>query len=187
MSLVHILSSDFCRYNQKYSLLKLLYILLITNNPPGLKYTVTLRLCQYFRKKNKVLAFIFFRMLKKLKYRFGYDISYRLDVDEGLYIGHIGTIVIHGDAKIGKNCNLSQNVTIGILNSGKNKGTPTIGDNVFIGPGACVFGNVTIGDNVTIGANSVVSHDVPSFHTVVCAQSTIIDKDLSSFYIQNKL
>ncbi len=66
-------------------------------------------------------------------------------------------------SRIGRNFQTKHNVTIG---SNKN-GIPTIGDNVFIGCGACVLGNIRIGNNVQIGANAVVVKDVPDNCLVV--------------------
>ena len=82
---------------------------------PGLKFTLIFRLCQYYRSKNKFIFYFFMTWLNRLKYKYGFDISYRTDIGKGLYIGHFGGIVIHGDAKIGENCNLSQGITIGVL------------------------------------------------------------------------
>lgn len=73
-----------------------------------------------------------------------------------------GIIVSYG-AKIGKNCVINQQVTIGQGITGH----PTIGNNVFIGAGARIIGGVTIGDNVKIGANAVIVKDIPSNCTVV--------------------
>lgn len=70
-----------------------------------------------------------------------------------------GIIVSHY-ATIGANAWIAQQVTIG-QDIAKNV-APTIGDNVIIGAGAKIFGDVRIGDNVTIGANAVVTHDIPS-------------------------
>lgn len=69
----------------------------------------------------------------------------------------LGT-VIHFNAKIGDNCTIAQNVTIG-RNIG-DKNVPVIGNNVYIGTGSVVFGEITIGDNVLIGANSLVNKSV---------------------------
>lgn len=82
----------------------------------------------------------------------------------GLRIPHNIGIVISGKAVIGRNCEILHRVTIGT--SSKNK-APHIGDNVFIGAGAKVIGNITIGDNVKIGANAVVTKDVRSNCTIV--------------------
>lgn len=76
----------------------------------------------------------------------------------GLAIVHYGTIVVAQGAKIGSNCRIHEGVTIGATN-GSSKAA-TIGDNVFIGSGAKIIGEVTISSNVAIAANSVVVKDV---------------------------
>lgn len=91
----------------------------------------------------------------------------------GLRIPHNIGIVISGKAVIGQNCEILHGVTIGT--SSKNK-APHIGDNVFIGAGAKVIGNITIGDNVKIGANAVVTKDVRSNCTIVGINKIINDK-----------
>lgn len=92
----------------------------------------------------------------------GIEISRRARIAGGLYIAHAGGLVVAKGAVIGANCNLSHDVTIGIAGSGDRCGVPTIGDDVYIAPGAKVFGRIRIGDNVKIGANTVVHRDVPS-------------------------
>ena len=84
-------------------------------------------------------------------YKFGIQISYTTKIGYGFYIGHFGNIFVNSKTIIGNNVNISQGVTIGSEN-----GVPTIGDGVYIGPGAKVVGNIIIGNNVAIGANSVV-------------------------------
>lgn len=78
---------------------------------------------------------------------------------------------------------LSQQVTIGVVNRGKMKGYPTIGDNVYIGPGAKVIGNVHVGNNVAIGANCVVTKDVPDNAVVVGIPGQVISYEGSTGYI----
>ncbi|MHB8076061.1 serine O-acetyltransferase [Desulfosporosinus fructosivorans] len=94
----------------------------------------------------------------------------------GLSIAHWGSIVVHPDARVGNNCRIHSAVNIGVFN-GK---SPTIGNNVYIAPGAKLFGGITIGDNVTIGANAVVNKDVPSNVTVGGIPAKIISKKDSS-------
>ncbi|MGH1470026.1 MAG: serine O-acetyltransferase [Cellvibrionaceae bacterium] len=77
----------------------------------------------------------------------------------GFYIGHYGGIVVRG--KFGKNCSISQGVTIGSKGAGKTAGWPVFGDNVYIAAGAKIIGDVKIGSNVVIGANAVVLTDIP--------------------------
>ena len=82
-------------------------------------------------------------------------------------------------AKIGKGCTIYQHAVIGsnTMPDSKNAGFPTIGDNVFIGAGAMIIGNVTIGNNVRIGAGAVVTKDVPDNSVVVMSGLRVIEKD----------
>ena len=85
-------------------------------------------------------------------------------------------VFISQHAYIGKNCTIFHHVTIGSTTVG-NIGAPTIGDNVYIGAGAKVIGNVKVGNNVRIGANCTVVKDIPDNTTVVCAPNRIITRD----------
>ena len=93
----------------------------------------------------------------------GIEISRHATIGPGLLIAHFGGITVSGLAVIGRDCNLSNNVTIG--QSGQ--GVPVIGDEVYIAPGARLFGKIHIGNNVQIGANAVVHKDVPDRAVVV--------------------
>jgi serine O-acetyltransferase len=77
--------------------------------------------------------------------------------------------------QIGDNCIIMQNVTIGISKIGEGTG-PRIGNNVFIGAGASILGNIRVGNYVTIGANSVVIKDIPDGSTVVGNPGRVIIK-----------
>lgn len=79
-------------------------------------------------------------------------------ISGGLFLHHAHSTHINAN-KIGHNCQIWQNVTIGVKYNGG--GVPNIGDNVCISAGACVLGPVKIGNNVTIGANAVVISDIP--------------------------
>ena len=72
----------------------------------------------------------------------------------GLSIAHYGTIVVNDAARVGKNCRIHEGVNIGATNGSLR--APQIGDNVFIGTGAKIIGDLTIADDVAIGANAVV-------------------------------
>lgn len=73
----------------------------------------------------------------------------------GLCIVHPGTVVINNKARIGKNARSHVCVNIGATKDG----APVIGDDVYIGPGAKIYGNIVLGDRVTIGANAVVNRN----------------------------
>ena len=88
-------------------------------------------------------------------------------------------IQISAYAKVGKGCTILPNVVIGsnTFVDSEGQGFPTIGENVFIGAGAMIVGNVYVGDNVRIGANTVVTKDIPDNTTVVSAEMKVIQRD----------
>jgi serine O-acetyltransferase len=87
-------------------------------------------------------------------------------------------IFISGGAKLGRNAVIFPQVTIGsnTLNNSDKSGSPTIGNNVYIGAGAKIIGNITIGDNCRIGANAVVYKDMPPHCVAVQSQTRVIQK-----------
>jgi len=88
------------------------------------------------------------------------------------------SIFISGDAVIGSNCVIFQQVVIGsvVLPDSEKSGAPIIGDNCYIGAGAKIVGSVRIGSNVRIGANAVVFKDVPDNSVVVTGEQRVIIK-----------
>lgn len=99
-----------------------------------------------------------------LRYRFwsavaGADIPLTASIDGGLLMPHPNGVVVHAGAKIGANCLLFQQATLGVV-QGK-AGAPELGCHVDVGAGAKILGPVKIGDGALIGANAVVVDDVP--------------------------
>lgn len=93
----------------------------------------------------------------------------------GLRINHYGNIIINGATRVGMWCDIHQGVNIGSNNSASGDTlAPKIGDNVWIGPGAKLFGEIKIGNEVQIAANAVVNKDVVSNSTVAGIPSKII-------------
>jgi serine O-acetyltransferase len=123
--------------------------------------------------------------LRRLRYRFGIDVPASTRVGPGLYINHPGGIVVHSEAVIGRNCNLSHDVTVGEANRGPRKGFAVIGDGVFLGPGAKVIGRVHIGDDVAVGANAVVTSDVPGGSVVAGVPARVISHAGAVGYINH--
>lgn len=102
---------------------------------------------------NKVMEFIYSRRKNKLGNTLGFYINpYTLGA--GTVIYHHGSIIINSDAILGCGCKLHGNNCIG--NDGKSLKAPRIGNNVDIGFGASIIGNITIADDVQIGAGAVV-------------------------------
>ena len=97
----------------------------------------------------------------------GADIHPGATIGKSFFIDHATGVVIGETAVIGDHVIIYQGVTLGGVSSSKGKRHPTIGNNVVIGTGAIVLGNITIGNNVRIGAGSVVLKDIPDDSTVV--------------------
>jgi len=95
----------------------------------------------------------------------GADIPLNSQIGGGLLLPHPNGIVIHHGARIGPNCLIFQQVTIG-TRTGEIM-LPVIGGRVDIGAGAKILGNVRIGDHASIGANAVVLKDVPAGKTAI--------------------
>ena len=102
--------------------------------------------------------------LKKKAMKLGFSIPLNC-FGPGLRIVHRGTIVINGNTKIGANCTLHVCVNFG-SKPGETK-SPILGDNIYVGPGAKLYGDITIGDNTTIGANAVVNKSFPEGNTTL--------------------
>lgn len=120
------------------------------------------------------IQLLFLELLNhQLAVRLGFSIPKNV-FGAGLCIVHYGTIVVSSKAKIGENCRIHPSTSIGEYN-----GTPTIGNNVYIGPGAKIFGQIKIGNNVAIGANAVVNSDIPDNVTVGGIPAKIISEKSS--------
>ncbi len=112
-----------------------------------------------------------------LRHRFwsavtGADIPLNVQIGGGLLIPHPNGIVIHPDAKIGCNCLIFQQVTIGY----DGRGIPSIGHHVDIGAGAKILGPIHISDHARIGANALVRFDVPAHGKVVAREGELLMK-----------
>lgn len=123
-----------------------------------LQYMKYLRYEEYHRNNNgiihKLSEFYYARRKNNIGNRLGISISAN-SFGKGLTIYHNGSIIVNGEAKIGENCKLHGNNCIG--NDGITLSTPTIANNVDIGFGAVIIGDIYIADNVIIGANAVVN------------------------------
>lgn len=95
-------------------------------------------------------------------------------IQGGLMIPHPNGIVVHPEARIGPNCILFQQVTIG--RGGKQPGAPVLVGHVDVGAGARILGGVTIGAHAKIGANAVVLCDVPAHATAVGAPARVLTR-----------
>ncbi|MFH1867859.1 MAG: serine O-acetyltransferase [Candidatus Omnitrophota bacterium] len=107
----------------------------------------------------------------------GVEIHPGASIGKGLFIDHGMGVVIGETAIIGDNVTLFQGVTLGGTGKERGKRHPTIGNNVVVGTGAKILGNITVGDNSYIGANAVVIKDVPQSSTVVGVPGRVTKQD----------
>ncbi len=132
------------------------------------------------------IAHVFFKMkilflpryISQLaKFLTGIEIHPGATIGKRLFIDHGMGVVIGETTIIGDNVTLYQGVTLGGTGKEKGKRHPSIGNNVVIGTGAKVLGNITVGDNSYIGANAVVIKDVPPNSTVVGVPGRVTRQD----------
>ncbi|MDD5196242.1 MAG: serine O-acetyltransferase [Candidatus Omnitrophica bacterium] len=131
----------------------------------GLHALVAYRVGNFFYR---IKFFFLARFISQLaRWATGIEIHPGARIGKGLFIDHGMGVVVGETAIIGDNVLLYQGVTLGGTGLEQGKRHPTIGNNVVIGAGAKILGNITIGDNSYIGANAVVIKDVPMNSTVV--------------------
>ena len=109
----------------------------------------------------RALSLLYKFLYKCIQIITGIELPCEVPIGAGFVIEHSGGIVVSGFARLGANCRIRNGVVIGLARVHE-PGAPQIGDNVDIGAGAKVLGNIHIGNNVCIGANAVVITDVPA-------------------------
>ncbi|MBM3252093.1 MAG: serine O-acetyltransferase, partial [Candidatus Omnitrophica bacterium] len=118
------------------------------------------------------------RLVSQLtKFFTGIEIHPGAKIGNGLFIDHGLGVVIGETSIVGDNVTLYQGVTLGGTGKEKGKRHPTLGNNVVVGAGAKILGNITVGNNSYVGANAVVIKDVPDNATVVGVPARITKQD----------
>lgn len=143
---------------------------------PRWRFIKKLRRAEYYYYKKdsfvyNILYNIYFYNLKIYGLKLGFSIPINV-CGPGLALPHYGTLVISKKAKIGRNARIHVGVNIGAIDND----APIIGDNVYIGPGAKIFGSVKIGNNVKIGANAVVNKSFDEDNIVLAGVPAVIVK-----------
>lgn len=123
------------------------------------RFHKALRKTEYYRNcrkdpLGKLMHAFYFYLLRLRGLKTGWTIPPNT-FGPGLCVVHIGTVVVNGRVRAGKNCRIQSCVNIG--SSGGEKEAPHLGDNVYIAPGAKIYGDIRIGSGVAIGANAVVN------------------------------
>jgi serine O-acetyltransferase len=154
------------------------YIETIRREDPAAKSTVEILLCYpglhavLFHKVSHTLYCVRWFVLARLvshigRFLTGIEIHPGATIGKRLFIDHGMGTVIGETAEVGDDVLLYQGVTLGGTGGERGKRHPTLGNNVVVGTGAAVLGNIILGDGVKVGAGSVVVHNVPPGATVV--------------------
>ena len=157
---------------------------LIKSRDPSINNSLEAMLCPTFKALlyYKISHYVYIKkhfliaryISEKAKRKTGIEIHPGATIGKGLFIDHGTGVVIGETAIIGNNVTLFHGVTLGGTGKEKGKRHPTIGNNVFIGSGAKILGNIIIGNNVKIGANAIILKDVPSNVTIVGIPGKIV-------------
>lgn len=123
------------------------------------KFQIALRKEEYYYNQRGVYNRLMMKCWRQLRKHYGLMLGFDIPMctfGPGLKINHFGLIVVNERARIGAYCDIHQGVNIG-MDGYDLDNVPTIGDNVWIGPGAKLFGKISIANNIAIGANAVVN------------------------------
>ncbi|HIB38458.1 serine acetyltransferase [Mesonia sp.] len=144
-------------------------------------FQVNLRIAEYFSNNNGLI-----NKILSLGFKYKYNIlgvicGFSIPINTfgpGLAIVHRGTIVVHHNARIGANCRIHVCTNIGA--TGGSDKAPIIGENVYIGPGVKIYGNIRIANSVAIAANSAVNKSIFKENVTVGGVPASIIRDVNA-------
>jgi serine O-acetyltransferase len=176
-----IVYSDLYRFTGNKRRLSKVYLTFIQEwfSSPEFKFLNSFRRTQYYylakgkglkgikNFKNRFLFHFYNISLNHYTTKYQFQIPFETRIGKGLYIAHFGRIIIHPKSVIGHNVNISTGVIIGTQFRGARKGSPNIGNYVWIGANAVIVGNIRVGNNVLIAPGAYINFDVPDNSIVI--------------------
>ena len=149
--------------------------------PYELRYIKWYRYCQNHRRA------LFARyILRSISKKTHIQIPPQVSIGGGLFILHFGRIVVNHHVKAGRNFTINPGILLGQEERRNRRGSPSFGDDVYVGQNAVVVGKISIGDDVLIAPNAYVNFDVPSHSVVIGNPGKIIHKEnATEYYIKN--
>lgn len=166
-SLIEVVKFEKQLYLSTSTITRIKLLLLRDHNYLLWKYVKALRYTEFhFNIEHKFRYWIWQRRKNILGAKLGITIWHNT-VEKGIRIWHYGSIIVNGHAKIGENCQLHGENCIGNKGSFDNA-APVLGNNVDVGVGAKILGDIYIADNVKIGANAVVTKSCYKKGAVLC-------------------
>jgi serine O-acetyltransferase len=147
----------------------------------GMWATAAYRLNHYagHRSRSRLLRAVPHALHRVVMAVTGIHIDAGAHIGPGLVFAHGGHVVI-GPVRVGRNCDVYQGVTLGASMSlderNPRPGAPTLGDRVWVGPGAVIAGALDVGDDAAVGAISLVARDVPPRGVVVGVPARLVSR-----------
>lgn len=148
------------------------------------RFEIMLRRHEYYTNCRQTLFVRAMRRIYRFRHhrmglRLGFDISCNT-FGPGLRINHTGYLRVHPNARIGEFCDIHQLVHIG--QNREPDSVPTIGNNVWIGPGVKIYGKITIADDIVIGANAVVNKSFLQKNVTIAGVPAKVVKNAGNVY-----
>ena len=148
---------------------------------PSLHAVINHKIANFFYKKK---IFFLSRLISQIsRFLTGIEIHPGATLGNRIFFDHGMGIVIGETAEVGDDCVIYHGVTLGGVSTAKTKRHPTLKNNVIVGAGAKILGNITLGENVRVGANSVVLQNIPDNTVAVGIPARIIKKDENDYYM----
>ncbi len=146
---------------------------------------VLLRVRDHFQGKRVIgpvsaLVFAWFSSRRAI------EIPRSTEIGPGLILLHAGSFSVNKGTRIGRNCTVTNHASLGGVFRGKRIGSPTLGDNVYLGAYSCVFGRVNVGSNVLVTAQSVVTRDVADDSVVGGTPARVLSSDGTDGYVNHR-
>lgn len=182
-----VLAADLHRYAGRTGAAPFLRHYLFT---PGFKYTVLMRWCGYLKTRPAQALGLYplsKMLLLRCRYKYGIAVPEYTLIAPGFFINRFGGIYFNGDAVVGANANITHGAMLGQANRGPMRGSPVLGDRVFIGSGAKIVGRIRVGDDCSVGANAVVTKDVPDHGVVGGVPAKLLSQAGSEGYINRQV
>lgn len=181
-----LLRRDFARFFPHWNELGAVRKLYLLVDTPGLHAVVTYRFGRWveqhirFKPVRYPLLLVHYVLSRLCIICWGMFIDTGADIGPGLFLGHFGGVII-GPVRMGEDCNIGHQVTIGARADGI-AGLPVFGDRVWVGAGSLIYGGVTIGDGVTISPYTVVSRNLPPRVVVSGNPMRVVTKDYDNSF-----
>jgi serine O-acetyltransferase len=178
MEYKEMINADLYRWNSQLNRKTFLKCLII----PQFRFIYLKRKCEQYCNSFKPLFLIYKIIYKHYQYKYGIQIPVKTRIGQGFRIGHINNILINENVIIGDNCQIQNGVTIGYEVRGKRRGTPILGNRVWVGANSVIVGNIKIGNNVLIAPNTFVNFNIPDDSIVINSSRARIINDKNATY-----